>query len=642
MRVVKNLNSQWTFFKDDIGHLEAVSSKGELLDLPHTWNGVDGQHGGKYYRGTCWYVRRFAKESTPLNGQVFLEFKGVSASATLYFNGECLGTHDGGYSTFRFEITKLLADENVIAVAVDNSKNEKVYPQTADFTIYGGIYRDVNIITVSENHFSLSDSGSCGLRATPSVKGSTGYLKIDTRITGKGIGIASLYDKDEKIVVTGKADELLEIQNVHLWDGVDNPYLYKLIVQLTVDGKVADEIHSKVGFRTFYIDADEGFFLNGRKYPLRGVGRHQDRPEIGNALLKKHHEEDIELIREVGANTIRLTHYQHDDYFLDLCDGYGIVVWAEIPYISRHMKHGNPNAIQQMNELISQQYNHPSIVCWGISNEITMYPATKNRLLFHKEMQEICHKLDPTRPTTIACYVIKMNSNKLNRIPDLVAYNLYYGWYFPFTQLSAWKLDQFHRRYPREPLGLSEYGAEAMPNLHSSRPRRGDNTEEYQTIYHEQMLRIIEKRGYLWATHLWNMFDFASDRRNQGGEPGMNHKGLITFDRQTKKDAFFLYKATWSSEPFVHICGKRFEKRQGRTTMIKVYSNQEKVDLYHNGNPIIGFKEGVVSTYTIPLVSENRIVARSGSLTDETTIYKVEMKVPAYSVKITRNKSWQK
>jgi len=622
--------------------MEALSAKGELLDLPHTWNGLDGQRGGCYYRGTCWYVHRFVKESIVLNDHVFLEFEGVSSSAILYFNGEYLGTHDGGYSTFRFEITKLLADENTIVVAVDNSKNENVYPQTADFTIYGGIYRDVNIITVSENHFSLVDSGSCGLHATPSVNGTKGCLKVEALITGKGIAYATLYDREGRIVATGKADELLEVENVHLWDGIEDPYLYKLTAQLRVDGEVVDEIHSRVGFRTFHIDASEGFFLNGRKYPLRGVGRHQDRPTIGNALLKKHHEEDIELIREVGANTIRLTHYQHDDYFLDLCDEYGFVVWAEIPYISRHMKHGNFNAKQQMHELIKQQYNHPSIACWGISNEITMYPAGKDRLLFHEEMQEYCHKLDSTRPTTIACYVIKMNSNKLNRVPDLVAYNLYYGWYFPYTQISAWKLDRYHRRYPNEPLGLSEYGAEAMPNLHSSRPCRGDNTEEYQSIYHEKMIQIIDKREYLWATHLWNMFDFASDRRNQGGEPGMNHKGLITFDRKTKKDSFYLYKANWSSVPFVHICGKRFEKRLGRTTIIKVYSNQEKVDLYHNDSLINGKKEGRIFTYRIQLAIENQIIAKSGALTDETTIYKVRAKESSYRVKRTKNKSWQK
>jgi len=643
MRIVQNINKQWTFIKENVPYEKALSAKGDPIDLPHTWNGRDGQSGGNnYYRNTCWYIRKIARKEISPDSHVYLEFKGANSSVTVHFNGECLGKHEGGYSTFRFEITDLIADENTIAVAVDNSKNDRVYPQTADFTFYGGIYRDVNIISLSENHFSLSDAGSSGLYITPSVRGKTGHLSYRAEVKGSGILKATLFDRDGQIRGESSGEQPMEIENVHLWNGIKDPYLYSLTVQLLNDDEVVDQLEKKIGFRTFRVDPDRGFFLNGEKYPLRGVSRHQDRRDIGNALLKEHHDEDIEIIREVGANTIRLAHYQHNDYFYDLCDEYGFIVWAEIPYISRHMKKGNPNARQQMEELIKQQYNHASIYCWGISNEITMYPSGNDRLRFHREMQDFCHSLDSSRPTAIAGYVMKQNSNRLNRITDLVSYNLYYGWYFPFTRLSALKLDLFHRKYPETPVGLAEYGAEGMPDLHSSKPRRGDNTEEYQAIYHEKMIKIIEERDYLWGTHLWNMFDFAADARDQGGEPGMNHKGLVTFDRKIKKDSFFLYKAYWSEEPFIHICGKRFEKREGKRTRIKVYSNQGKVDLYLNGNLIESREGEKVFNFSIPLSNENYIRVKTSSLFDETRIIKVDKKEPSYTLKKTNTKNWQK
>ena len=644
MRKRININTGWSFIKDDVGLENAFASAGEKIEIPHTWNGTDGQSGGNnYYRGTCWYMRRFAVDNAEPGDRVYLEFKGVNASAAVYLNGKEIGTHDGGYSTFRFDITDSLNEQNTLAVSVDNGKNERVYPQTADFTFYGGIYRDVNIVTVPENHFSLTDNGSSGVKATPAVKEGTGILTVETVIHGMGIVKNTLLDAKKQEVASAEGNNRITLPGVHLWDGLKDPYLYTLKTQLIVNGQVSDELKTKIGFRTFSVDPQEGFILNGKKYPLRGVCRHQDRPGLGNALTMTHHEQDIALIREVGATTIRLAHYQHDDYFYDLCDKYGFIVWAEIPYISRHMKRGNENAKSQMTELIKQQYNHPSIVCWGLSNEITMFPAGPSRLNFHRELNDYCHAMDPTRETAIACYVTKANANRLNRVPDLVSYNLYYGWYFPFTVINAIKLDLYHKFYPYERIGLAEYGAEAMPNLHSARPHRGDNTEEYQALYHEKLLKIINDRDYLWATHVWNMFDFAADARNQGGEPGMNHKGLITFDRSTRKDSFFLYKAYWSDEPFVHICGKRFEKRKGKSTKVKFYSNQKSIDLYVNGSFFKTLEGDRIFSCTIPLTDVTDIRIQSGDLSDEARLIKVNRNEPSYRMRRTgRTKSWQK
>ncbi|MBR6788533.1 MAG: glycoside hydrolase family 2 protein [Clostridia bacterium] len=637
MRKILNLNKNWTF------EMNGVQTD---LDIPHTWNGVDGQNGGNNYKRTvCSYKKTFARPDFNLGEEVYLEFCGVNSSCEVFFGGQKVCSHDGGYSKFRVCVTSLIQDENELIVKVDNRANETVYPQTADFTFYGGIYRDVNLIVVNANHFDLDYHGAPGIMVTPTVEGNDGKVEVKAFVTGKGDVKVSILDDSGNVVASGNNGEMLTVTDARLWNGVIDPYLYTAKAELVCGGVVVDEVSANFGFRTFKIDPDKGFFLNGKSYPLRGVCRHQDRPKIGNAITKEMHEEDMSLIVEVGATTIRLAHYQHDDYFYDLCDKYGMVVWAEIPYISRHMNGADENAMSQMKELISQQYNHPSIVCWGLSNEITMHPAGEDRLDFHKKLNDFCHKFDPTRPTVIAVYMVAMVRNKLNYVPDLVSYNLYHGWYLPFFSLSGKKLDRFHKVHPTTPLGLSEYGAEAMPNLHSVKPKRGDNTEEFQCIFHEKYLDIIEERDYLWATHVWNMYDFAADARNQGGEPGMNHKGLVTFDRKTKKDAFYLYKAHWSKDPFIHVCGKRFVNRTGDTALVKVYSNQNEVELFVDGKSV-GKKTGKYKfEFNVPFGKNTKIEAKSGDLSDESVINKVSSPDPAY--KLTRknkgsNKSWEK
>ncbi len=635
MRQVILFNNDWLF--------QMPGEEPVKLNLPHTWNGVDGQDGGdNYKRCKCTYTKTFKKPDFKVGERVKLEFKGVNSEGEVLLNGKLLTVHAGGYSTFIVDITDHLLDDNTLVVNVDNSKTEEVYPQTADFTFYGGIYRDVNLLILPKNHFEFLKDSSPALKVTTKVDGNDGIINVVAEVSGNLAPIILVLNKENEVVAKGTINEDIKISNVHLWNGVKDPYLYT-VKGILKDKDIEDEVSTRIGFRTFKVDPKKGFFLNGKPYPLRGVCRHQDRPKIGNALTKKEHEEDIKLIKEVGANTIRLAHYQHDQYFYDLCDEYGFVVWAEIPYISRYMKAADKNAFNQMSELIHQNFNHPSIVCWGISNEITMFKVTNATRKHHKELNEFCHKEDPSRFTTIACFSVMTIFNRIAHITDVASYNLYWGWYVPITRVTGLICDMWHLFYPHGPIGLSEYGAEAMPNLHSAHPRRGDNTEEYQAIYHEKMIDVINKRPYLWATHVWNMFDFAADARNQGGEPGMNHKGLVTFDRKTKKDSFYAYKAYWSDEPFIHLCSKRFINRVGSKTLVKVYTNQNEVSLYQNGKLICTKKGNKIFKFKIKMAETNEIVVTSGNLKDSGIIKKVATKDPSYIVKKGgSNKSWEK
>ncbi len=640
VRKTVNMNKGWRFTGPD-GSVCPV-------DVPHTWNSVDGQDGGNdYWRGTCVYEKTFPRPELEADERVYLEFRGVNASAKVELNGAEVGTHDGGYSTFRWDVTDFLKDENALTVHVDNSRNDRVYPQKADFTFYGGIYRDVSLIVVNKFHFDMDRFGGPGIKVTakPVENYTQGEVVINTwRNCEEGqVHIAIQDGSGNEVAAADLPNVKLSLPDVHLWDGVKAPYLYTAVATLTVDGRKVDQISARFGVRDFFVDPGQGFFLNGRSYPLHGVSRHQDWKGIGNAITREHHDTDMAMIREVGANTIRLAHYQHDQYFYDLCDQYGMVVWAEIPYISEHMPNGRENTLSQARELVAQNYNHPCIVVWGVSNEITISTRDKADMLDnHRALNDLYHELDPTRLTTLACYAMCGPFNRSAHITDLVSWNLYLGWYVPGLFLNDLWMGFFHLRYPKRPLGYSEYGCEAMPNLHSSRPRRGDHTEEYQCVYNEYMLECFAKHPYLWATHLWNMFDFAADARDQGGEPGMNHKGIVTFDRKTKKDSFYLYKAWWSGEPFVHICGRRYVDRPETVTTVKVYSNQSKVALYANGKLIEEKSGGKVFTFQVPLEGTVELKAVSGTLTDQCAIRRVEQPNPAYKLqgKSSNSANW--
>jgi beta-galactosidase len=633
MREIINMNQKWAFTKDAAGVPATMPEKWYLVNLPHTWNAIDGQDGGNdYYRGTCYYAKEIEKIDLPEAEQYYLEFRGANSSADVYVNGKKLAHHDGGYSTWRVNITDVLDNKNLIVVAVDNAPNETVYPQTADFTFYGGLYRNVNLIAVSASHFDLDYYGGPGLRVTPEIKGADASVEVETYLTNAKAGqklVFTIKEADGSVVAQQTTDATetkvtFDIKNVHLWNGRKDPYLYTAEVTLTSGDTTLDQVSTRFGCRFFEINPDKGFILNGKEYPLRGVSRHQDRALIGNALLPEHHKEDIQYILEMGATTIRLAHYQHDQYFYDLCDESGLVIWAEIPYISRHMPGGRENTISQMKELITQNYNHASIVVWGLSNEITMNGDSDDDLREnHNILNDMVHEMDHTRLTTMAVVSMCDIHDPYIQIPDTISYNHYYGWYGGDTSMNGPWMDKFHAEFPNIPIGMSEYGCEAL-NWHTSDPKQGDYTEEYQAYYHEELIKQLYTRPYIWATHVWNMYDFAADARNEGGENGMNHKGLITFDRKYKKDAFYAYKAWLSDDPFVHICGKRYVDRVEDTTKVTVYSNQPEVELFVNGKSLGKQTSDVHFFYfQVPNAGESELVAVAGDCRDESHIRKV-------------------
>lgn len=610
MRIIKNINSSWEFSKDN--------KTFDSIDLPHTWNGIDGQDGGNdYYRGTCYYKKNINASDIDCD-ELYIEFDGVNSSAEIIFNGKVLFNHDGGYSRFRVQLPEKIGE---LIVKVDNSPNDKVYPQQADFTFYGGVYRDVKLIGLSKYHFANEYGADC-FKVTPIVKGNTAEITFDAKAN---VEIEFEIIDGEDVIYKGK-DKSFTITSPHLWNGTVDPYLYTANAYAIVDGNVVDKVSTRFGIRSFEITADKGFILNGKPYPLHGVARHQDRPIIGNALKYEHHKEDIDLICEMGANTVRLAHYQHSQDFYDLCDEKGLVVWAEIPYISRHMNNGFDNTISQMKELINQCYNHPSIVVWGLSNEITMGGANDNNMINnHIKLNELCHELDKTRPTTVAVLSMCGIDEKYIHISDVLSYNHYFGWYGGNTDMNGPWFDKFHAKYPNKPIGLSEYGCEAL-NWHTSAPEQGDYTEEYQAYYHEELIKQINERPYLWATHVWNMFDFAADARSEGGENGMNHKGLVTFDRKYKKDAFYAYKAWLSNEPTLHICSKRYVDRVEEITKVTIYSNQDEVELFANGTSVSKQAKGKYPFFYFEVENKGKteLKAVAGELTDTTTINKVD------------------
>ena len=642
MRQIINFNFKWAFTKNAAEVPAAMPQMWDWVTLPHSWNNIDGQDGeNDYYRGTCYYAKELDKMDLPAADRYYLELKGANSSADVYVNGQKLAHHDGGYSTWRVDMTDALQDKNLIVVAVDNSANETVYPQMADFTFYGGLYRDVNIIAVSNSHFDLEYYGAPGVKVTPRIKGADAAVEVEVYLTNAQAGQELMYtikDKEGNVVVETKTavegtKVVLELPSVHLWNGKKDPYLYTAEVALVADGQVLDNVSTRFGCRTFEIDPNKGFILNGESYPLRGVSRHQDRWGFGNALLPEHHEEDVELICEMGATTIRLAHYQHDQYFYDLCDEKGLVIWAEIPYISKHMPTGRENTISQMKELVAQNYNHPCIVVWGLSNEITMSGSDADLLENHKILNDLVHQMDPTRLTTIACVSMCDINDPYVQIPDVVSYNHYFGWYGGDTSMNGPWFDHFHETFPNIPIGCSEYGCEAL-NWHTSDPQQGDYTEEYQAYYHEELIKQLFTRPYMWATHVWNMFDFGADARNEGGENGQNHKGLITFDRKYKKDSFYAYKAWLSDDPFVHICGKRYVDRVEDVTKVTVYSNLPEVELFVNGKSLGKQKsEEHFFYFQVPNEGKSQLVAVAGDYRDESVINKVDTFNESYRLK---------
>ena len=603
------------------------------------------------------------------NKEFYLECLGAAMTAEVFLNGTRLSRHEGGFSTFRVRLTEALRPmgcDNLLAIRVDNSENDRVYPQKADFTFYGGLYRDVNLITVPQAHFALIPDGTPGIHVISEVDLAhrSAAVQVDVQTEGVADGetvelrIFGADDEDSQhaggaacqtvraAVRDNHARGSFHLDPVRLWEGLADPYLYTAEAVLISEGEAGDEesvldaVGTRFGVRSFRVDPEKGFFLNGRPYPLRGVSRHQDRLGVGNAITPAMMEEDMTVIRDIGANSLRLAHYQQAQAFYDLCDENGILVWAEIPFITKFMEKGIQNTLDQMRELITQSSNHPSIYCWGLSNEITASsPVTEELMENHRMLQKLCHEMDPTRPTVMAHAFMLEKDSPLIGIADLGCYNLYFGWYLGELDQNDSFLDEYHSLYPERAIGLAEYGADANIQFHAEHPTQGDYSEEFQCLYHEHLVRMIQDRPYLWTTYVWNLFDFAADGRDEGGKRGQNQKGLVEFDHKTRKDAFYLYKAVWSREPFVHLCGKRFVNRAGEATRVRVYTNQERVTLY-DGTRIVARKERQdaaqpgVFLFDVPLHGEMylSVVADSGGQTvrDEMTLRQVPEPDPSY------------
>lgn len=610
------------------------------VSVPHTWNAFDGQDGGlDYHRGVGVY--EFALPEPTAQMRQFVEIRGANHIAEVFVNGQLAGRHEGGFSTFRFDVSELLKPHgNTMTVTVDNTESH-VYPQKADFTFFGGLYRPVYWIEVPQAHFDLSYFGTDGLFVTPKADGTTEVCIRTVQADGLSV-LCEITDGEtlccaETIPAKTETKCTLRVENPHLWNGREDAHLYTLTAKL-MDGETElDRVRTRIGYRSFSLDANTGFYLNGKSYPLHGVCRHQDREDMGWAIGKHEHLQDMQLICEVGANSIRLAHYQHDQFFYDLCDEYGMVVWAEIPVISKFLfgEKSRENSLSQMRELILQNYNHPAICFWGIANETTICKNSPELEENLHALHALSKQLDPTRPTTMAHLASVQPGHPHTDVTDIHAINYYFGWYSGVIADNGPKMDAMHESRPDKPFAISEYGVDNVICWHSAHPINHDYSEEYAVEYHHQLLKIFAERPYLWATYMWNMFDFASDQRDEGGVKGRNCKGLMTYDRKTKKDSFFVYQAFWSHEPMVHISGSRFKNRAPGERTVSVFTNQPEVTLTLNGT-VIGTKQAIdcrADFEELPLQDgENTVCVSAGKASDECTLCGVSAHDEAYDL----------
>ena len=630
MREIISLNENWTLSFPKGDHAT------EQVNLPHTWNAVDGNDGnGSYLRTTGVYTRTFTAPKQPREGgRTYVEVLAAALNSTVKVNGQVATTHEGGFSIFRADVTDLCHEgENELTIEVSNEDTPSMYPSSADFTFYGGLYRGVNLISVPNAHFDLDYYGGPGMMVTPVPTEDGGAnFTIKSFVTNPADDLTVMYSiedcfgREVASAVRGSADAevTIYVPDAQLWS-MDEPNLYTVVATLQRNNEEVDEIAANVGVRSFKVTPDEGFSINGVPTPLRGVSRHQDRVFEGNALTAEEHYDDAMLIKELGANTIRLAHYQHSQDFYDACDEIGFAVWAEIPFISVFKKGegAHNHVMEEMKELIIQNYNHPSIMFWGISNEILIGGISQELVDTHHDLEKLCKELDPTRLTTIAHVSTTPVNGPMHHITDLESYNHYFGWYGGKMEQNGPWLDQFHAEHPDICIGISEYGCEGIINWHSNTPQCKDYTEEYQALYHEHMAQVFEDRPWVWASHVWNMFDFGCAARNEGGVSGRNNKGLITMDRKTKKDSYFVYQAYWTQTPMVHIAGRRHAQRAGETTEIKVYSNQDTVVLYVNGKEVGQQTAHRVFKFNAALNEGfNTIVAVAGDVKDSSTLEK--------------------
>jgi len=610
-RTVMEINRDWKFKKENLDDAQKTSfddSGWGTISLPHTWNHSDGQDGGNnYYRGVGWYRKSVDLPPAYTGKSVYLKFNSANCKTDLYVNGAFIGTHIGGFAAFVFDITKQVSfgKRNTIVAKVDNSNSILVPPLSADFTFFGGITRSVELLILDPIHISPNRSGSCGVFVTQNkVTGAGADITVSTLVDNTGpttssIGVATkiltgegrvLHSKNSSVRIAGNSsqnvDQLFSIKNPHLWNGKKDPYLYKVLVEVIRHRTKTDSITQPLGLRFYSVDKDSGFYLNGTRYPLHGVAFHEDRRDKGRAISMEDRKQDLDLLNELGCTYLRLAHYQHDQFVYDYCDEKGIIVWTEIPVIN-NIDTSTPlyadNARQQLTELIRQNYNHPSVCFWGLFNEIDYKPGPDPTPLV-RELNSLAHALDSTRLTTAAAM---FDERPEHWIPDLISWNKYFGWYVGNVKDFGRWLDSIRARHPDLKIGVSEYGVGANTQDHSQNPRQPNpggpfHPEEYQNLYHETYWKEIEARPFLYATSMWVGFDFSSDGRNEGKNPGVNDKGLITQDRTVKKDAYFFYKANWNDEPMVYITSRRFLERQDPHVEVKIYSNCDSVQIQVN------------------------------------------------------------
>ena len=612
MRHVTPLAEGWRFLRADAAGAEAAAFDDRdwaRVRVPHTWNALDGQDGGNdYYRGVAWYRRRQAIPSSEAGRELYVELDAANLEVTLFVNGHEAGRHAGGYARCRFDVTSLVKPGavNVLAVKVTNAMNPNVPPRSADYTFFGGLYRDARLVSVNPVHLAMDGYGSSGVlafqravseqAATVSVRVSVESSAPSARAADVTVSLRDPRGRSRAPVVSRASAHLtlpgkgareatlpLQVTSPHLWDGMQDPHLYALVVVVTSSGRPVDAATEPLGLRFFDFDPEMGFSLNGAPVRLHGVNRHQDRQDKGWALTPRDEDEDMALIRELGANAVRLAHYQQSQRFYDLCDKYGLVVWAEIPVVNSAAT--GPfvdNAEQQLRELIRQSGNHPSILTWSVANELQTDKSAAGALApVLRALTAVAHEEDPTRPTVLATFYDATDPSAA--VTDLVGFNRYDGWYARTIADFGPGLDVMRARRPQLKLAVSEYGAGASVSIHSAAPQKLDHSEEYQALFHEAYWRALAARPFVWGSFVWNMFDFASDGRHEGDHPGRNDKGLVTYDRKIKKDAFYFLKASWSDEPVVHIAGRRFTPRPAGPYDIKVYANAASVSLRVGG-----------------------------------------------------------
>ena len=668
-RATIRLDADWRFHRGDAEGAAASDfqdSSWQQVSIPHTWNTEGDPPQTGYYRGPGWYRRLFSAPANWKGQRIFARFEAASLVARVFLNGQNLGEHKGGFQAFCFELTPYLklGAGNVLAVRVDNSRREDVIPLGGDFTLFGGLYRPVSLIVTGPVNVTPLNYGSPGVflkpqdvkashaavEATADVSNGTGAPRIvEVRVTVADVQhrkIASARTRAEiGAGATKPVTQILQIENPHLWNGVADPYLYTARVEILDGGRLVDAIEQPLGLRTSLVDGARGAVLNGEPQQIHGVCRHQDWGGFGWAITEKEQDTDIRIMREMGVNGVRLAHYQHSDYFYSLCDRKGLLVWAELPMVND--VRGTPEflegARQQLTELIRQNLNHPSIVMWSLYNELS--PSNKdNPVPIVQDLRQLAKKEDPGRVTTGAFSIDGIQKLPgVARISELLALNVYPGWYVESPTAMGSIIDKWNAFYGSRGLIISEYGAGASIHQHQQdfsqrtevRAPREWHPEEWQTIVHEGNYAAIGSRPYVPASFVWNMFDFASAGRKEGDTPGINDKGLVTRDRMVRKDAFYFYQANWTTEPMVYITSRRDTVRTAADTPIKVYSNLPKVTLKVNGKSwgeVEGSKFHVFLWKSIPLIEgDNRIevtAARPGSVESDACIWTYHPKKP--------------